>query len=174
MLGRAVGALRRFLPRARRFWYSSSSSSSSCRNSASSCPPSRPGSSRCPTSPPALSARSSPPASSPFHRPIRSRRASGLTRSQQMRHVVLPQAVRVVTPSLVGQFVLLIKDSLRCFCDRAAGPDAVRLDDRAERAQRPSGLRHRWHRLLRHLLSADLAVAPHGAARPSPHPVVPV
>jgi len=37
--------------------------------------------------------------------------ASGLTRSQQMRHVVLPQAIGIVTPSLVGQFVLLIKDS---------------------------------------------------------------
>ncbi|KNY15949.1 amino acid ABC transporter permease [Shinella sp. SUS2] len=37
--------------------------------------------------------------------------ASGLTRTQQMRHVILPQATRIVTPSLVGQFVLLIKDS---------------------------------------------------------------
>ncbi|MGV8989289.1 MAG: amino acid ABC transporter permease [Cypionkella sp.] len=37
--------------------------------------------------------------------------SSGLTRIQQMRHIVLPQAVRIVTPSLVGQFVLLIKDS---------------------------------------------------------------
>jgi polar amino acid transport system permease protein len=37
--------------------------------------------------------------------------ASGFTRSQQMRLIVLPQAIRVVTPSLVGQFVLLIKDS---------------------------------------------------------------
>lgn len=37
--------------------------------------------------------------------------ASGLTRTQQLRHIVLPQAVRIVTPSLVGQFVLLIKDS---------------------------------------------------------------
>ncbi len=37
--------------------------------------------------------------------------ASGLTRIQQLRHVILPQAVRIVTPSLVGQFVLLIKDS---------------------------------------------------------------
>ena len=37
--------------------------------------------------------------------------ASGFTRAQQMRLIVLPQAVRVVTPSLVGQFVLLIKDS---------------------------------------------------------------
>jgi len=37
--------------------------------------------------------------------------ASGLTKAQQLRHVVLPQAVRIVTPSLVGQFVLLIKDS---------------------------------------------------------------
>lgn len=37
--------------------------------------------------------------------------SSGFTRVQQMRHIVLPQAVRIVTPSLVGQFVLLIKDS---------------------------------------------------------------
>lgn len=37
--------------------------------------------------------------------------SSGFTRIQQMRHIVLPQAVRIVTPSLVGQFVLLIKDS---------------------------------------------------------------
>ena len=37
--------------------------------------------------------------------------ASGLTRYQQMRHIELPQAIRIVTPSLVGQFVLLIKDS---------------------------------------------------------------
>lgn len=37
--------------------------------------------------------------------------ASGMTRAQQMRLVVMPQAVRIVTPSLVGQFVLLIKDS---------------------------------------------------------------
>lgn len=37
--------------------------------------------------------------------------SSGMTRTQQMRHVVLPQAIRVITPSLVGQFVLLIKDS---------------------------------------------------------------
>lgn len=37
--------------------------------------------------------------------------ASGMSRSQQLRLIVLPQAVRIVTPSLVGQFVLLIKDS---------------------------------------------------------------
>lgn len=37
--------------------------------------------------------------------------ASGMTRIQQMRLVVMPQAVRIITPSLVGQFVLLIKDS---------------------------------------------------------------
>ena len=37
--------------------------------------------------------------------------ASGMTRAQQMRLVLMPQAVRIVTPSLVGQFVLLIKDS---------------------------------------------------------------
>jgi polar amino acid transport system permease protein len=37
--------------------------------------------------------------------------AAGLSRFQQMRLVVLPQAVRMVVPSLVGQFVLLVKDS---------------------------------------------------------------
>ncbi|MFC0339618.1 amino acid ABC transporter permease [Paracoccus niistensis] len=37
--------------------------------------------------------------------------ASGMTPAQQMRLVLMPQAVRIVTPSLVGQFVLLIKDS---------------------------------------------------------------
>jgi polar amino acid transport system permease protein len=37
--------------------------------------------------------------------------ASGMTRKQVLRLVTLPQAVRIITPSLVGQFVLLIKDS---------------------------------------------------------------
>lgn len=37
--------------------------------------------------------------------------SAGLTRSQQMRLIVLPQATRMVIPSLVGQFVLLVKDS---------------------------------------------------------------
>lgn len=37
--------------------------------------------------------------------------ASGFTRWQQMRLIILPQATKMVTPSLVGQFVLLVKDS---------------------------------------------------------------
>jgi polar amino acid transport system permease protein len=37
--------------------------------------------------------------------------ASGLSRWQRMRQVVLPQAMRVILPPLVGQYVLLIKDS---------------------------------------------------------------
>ena len=37
--------------------------------------------------------------------------ASGLTSFHQMRHVILPQAMRIVLPPLVGQYVLLIKDS---------------------------------------------------------------
>ena len=37
--------------------------------------------------------------------------SAGLTRFQQMRLVVLPQATRMIIPSLVGQFVLLVKDS---------------------------------------------------------------
>ena len=35
----------------------------------------------------------------------------GLTRAQTMRHVVLPQAIRHVTPSLVSQLVSLLKDT---------------------------------------------------------------
>ncbi len=37
--------------------------------------------------------------------------SAGLTRFQQMRLIVLPQATRMIVPSLVGQFVLLVKDS---------------------------------------------------------------
>lgn len=37
--------------------------------------------------------------------------SAGLTRFQQMRLVVLPQATRMIVPSLAGQFVLLVKDS---------------------------------------------------------------
>jgi polar amino acid transport system permease protein len=37
--------------------------------------------------------------------------STGLTWFQQLRHVVMPQAMRVILPPLVGQYVLLIKDS---------------------------------------------------------------
>jgi polar amino acid transport system permease protein len=37
--------------------------------------------------------------------------ATGLSGFQQLRDVVLPQAMRVILPPLVGQYVLLIKDS---------------------------------------------------------------
>ena len=37
--------------------------------------------------------------------------ATGMTRAQQLRLVVLPQAIRLIRPALVGQFILLIKDS---------------------------------------------------------------
>lgn len=37
--------------------------------------------------------------------------SSGLTMIQQMRLVILPQAMRVILPPLVGQYVLLIKDT---------------------------------------------------------------
>lgn len=37
--------------------------------------------------------------------------ASGFTYAQQMRLIILPQALRIVRPSLVGQFILLVKDS---------------------------------------------------------------
>ena len=37
--------------------------------------------------------------------------ASGLSLWQRMRQVVLPQAMRIVLPPLVGQYVLLVKDS---------------------------------------------------------------
>lgn len=38
-------------------------------------------------------------------------RASGLNLYQQLRFVILPQAMRTILPPLVGQYVLLIKDS---------------------------------------------------------------
>lgn len=38
-------------------------------------------------------------------------KASGLNWFQRMRHVVLPQALKTIVPPLVGQYVLLIKDS---------------------------------------------------------------
>jgi polar amino acid transport system permease protein len=37
--------------------------------------------------------------------------ASGLSSYHQMTHVILPQAMRIILPPLVGQYVLLIKDS---------------------------------------------------------------
>ncbi len=37
--------------------------------------------------------------------------STGLNWHQQLRHVILPQAMRVILPPLVGQYVLLIKDS---------------------------------------------------------------
>ncbi|HSO17912.1 MAG TPA: amino acid ABC transporter permease [Desulfosarcina sp.] len=37
--------------------------------------------------------------------------SSGLTRYQQLRHVILPQSMQTILPPLVGQYVLLIKDS---------------------------------------------------------------
>ncbi|UCF90536.1 MAG: amino acid ABC transporter permease [Desulfobacterales bacterium] len=37
--------------------------------------------------------------------------ASGLSAYQQLRYVILPQALRTILPPLVGQYVLLIKDS---------------------------------------------------------------
>ena len=37
--------------------------------------------------------------------------ASGLSDYQQLRYIVLPQAMRTIMPPLVGQYVLLVKDS---------------------------------------------------------------
>ena len=37
--------------------------------------------------------------------------SSGLSQYQQLRFIVLPQAMRTIIPPLVGQYVLLIKDS---------------------------------------------------------------
>ncbi len=45
------------------------------------------------------------------HSQLDSARAIGLTRAQTYRYVILPQALRLTLPPLVGQFVSLIKDS---------------------------------------------------------------
>ena len=37
--------------------------------------------------------------------------SSGLTKFQQLRFVIIPQAMKVIVPPLVGQYVLLIKDT---------------------------------------------------------------
>ncbi len=37
--------------------------------------------------------------------------AAGLSSFQQLRYVVMPQAMKLILPPLVGQFVLLVKDS---------------------------------------------------------------
>lgn len=37
--------------------------------------------------------------------------ASGLSPLQQLRHIIMPQAMRTILPPLVGQYVLIIKDS---------------------------------------------------------------
>jgi len=37
--------------------------------------------------------------------------ASGLSGYHQLRHIILPQAMRTILPPLVGQYVLLVKDS---------------------------------------------------------------
>ena len=37
--------------------------------------------------------------------------STGLSGLQQLRYIILPQAMRVILPPLVGQYVLLIKDS---------------------------------------------------------------
>jgi polar amino acid transport system permease protein len=37
--------------------------------------------------------------------------ASGLSAYQQLRYIILPQAMRTILPPLVGQYVLLVKDS---------------------------------------------------------------
>jgi polar amino acid transport system permease protein len=42
---------------------------------------------------------------------LESAMAIGLTRGQTYRHVILPQALRFILPSMAGQFVSLIKDS---------------------------------------------------------------
>ena len=38
-------------------------------------------------------------------------RACGLTRWQQMRYIIMPQATQRILPPLAGQFISLIKDS---------------------------------------------------------------
>jgi polar amino acid transport system permease protein len=65
----------------------------------------------CPTLPPASSPRSLPGIKAVPTGQVEAAASAGLTRFQQLRLIVLPQAIRMVVPSLVGQSVLLVKDS---------------------------------------------------------------
>ena len=38
-------------------------------------------------------------------------RSLGLTRGKSMRRVVLPQAFKIMTPSLINQFIITLKDT---------------------------------------------------------------
>lgn len=45
------------------------------------------------------------------HGQLQAATATGLSRAQMMRHVVLPQALRNMIPALVTQFIVLLKDT---------------------------------------------------------------
>lgn len=45
------------------------------------------------------------------HGQVEAATATGLTRSQSMRYVILPQALRNMIPALVTQFIVLLKDT---------------------------------------------------------------
>ncbi|WP_455153786.1 amino acid ABC transporter permease [Brucella anthropi] len=95
--------------------------------------------------------------------------ASGFTYSQQLRLIVMPQALRIVRPSLVGQFILLVKDSSVVSGHRNYGSNTLRMDDCSKHPQRSAGLWRGRHRLLYRLLSDDLSLAPYRARHTVPY-----
>ena len=93
--------------------------------------------------------------------------SAGLTRLQQLRLIVMPQATRMVVPSLVGQFVLLVKDS--------SVVSAIGLLDLTRSGwvivqNIPNGMLvfPWWARVFPHLLPAALFVAKAGKSLTSP------
>ncbi len=66
--------------------------------------------------------------------------SSGLTLTQQLRLVILPQAMKVILPPLVGQYVLLIKGHICGVGHRRHGPHPGGLGHGDPDSRRADGL----------------------------------
>jgi hypothetical protein len=80
--------------------------------------------------------------------------ASGLSGYQQLRYIVLPQAMRTILPPLVGQYVLLVKDSSVVSAIGVVDVNQGRLADSSARSGGPDGVRPGGDFIFYYLLSA--------------------
>jgi polar amino acid transport system permease protein len=86
--------------------------------------------------------------------------SSGLNIYQQLRYVIVPQSLQTILPPLVGQYVLLIKDSSVVSVIGVDGSDPRGMGDRESDSGRVDGLLAGGIPLFRHLLPADPVVQP--------------